>query len=255
MYELIHYSANRSKVVVNLLDIYQNPTVTNIPVSFHDERTGKPKYYFMHTMNSKSVPDTFLVDPLLTYTVVVHTLPSVKIPHVKADINTATTINANVNKGTLKVTWAGKKKNIQVANPMYAIRKSGENEILCLQSMDASQSLLEGDYELEIFTTAVTHLKDVKIKANAETNISLPYPGKVNIIKGKMMIGSIFSENEGMSKLIEDIDPQKDIESKILMPGNYTIILRPQGSTKAKDVQRREFKVESGLSTNVNFSR
>ncbi|MDL2315241.1 VWA domain-containing protein [Bacteroidales bacterium OttesenSCG-928-C19] len=255
LYELIHYSANRSKVVVNLLDVYNNPTVTNIPISFHDERTGKPKYYFMHTMNVKSQPDTFLVDPLLTYTMIIHSMPRIEIPKVKAFIDSTITLSAKVNNGSLRVTWAGKKKTIQQGNAEYVIRKAGESDILCPQSMEMAQNLLEGEYDLEIFTTPVTHLKNVQIKANAETNISLPYPGKVNIIKTKQMMGSVFSENDGETWLIGNLDPMKDVESMVLMPGNYTVVVRPQGSKKVKDTIRREFKVESGLSTNVNISK
>lgn len=255
LYELIHYSANRSKVVVNLQDVYNNPTVTNLPISFHDERNGKPKYYFMHTLSPNGLPDTFLVDPLLTYTMVIHSVPKIEASNVKANIDTAVTINAKVNNGSLKLVWAGKKKNIQQGNCMYVVRKSNDTEILSLNSMDVSHNLLEGEYDLEIFTTPVTHLKNINIKANAETSISLPYPGKVNIMKGKQLIGAIFSENEGKVEMIDNIDPLKDIESKILMPGSYTVILRPQNSTRVKDVIRREFKIESGLSTNVNISK
>ena len=66
---------NSTTAQVNLLDKNGNPTETNVPMSFYDAYSGILQYNFVHTMNSKGLPDTLTIDPVLSYTVVAHTVP------------------------------------------------------------------------------------------------------------------------------------------------------------------------------------
>jgi len=79
---VITQALNNTTAQVNLLDIKSQPTETNTSVTFYDQRSGAVAYNFMHTINSKGVPDTVQIDPLGMYRVTAHTLPSVSIDSV-----------------------------------------------------------------------------------------------------------------------------------------------------------------------------
>ena len=59
---VISHVLDNTSAQVNLLDDYNNPSETNIPISFYDNFTGKNKYNFVHTLNSSSLPDTLFID-------------------------------------------------------------------------------------------------------------------------------------------------------------------------------------------------
>jgi len=75
---IISRSLNPTSVQVNLLDAYGKPTETNVNMTFYDHLSGLPKYNFIHSFNNKGLPDTLDIDPLITYDIVVHTIPPVQ---------------------------------------------------------------------------------------------------------------------------------------------------------------------------------
>ncbi len=74
---VISQALNSTTMQVNLLDIYNQPTETNVNMTFYDQQSGKVKYNFIHTLNTKGNPDTLVIDPLPVYRIVVHTTPPV----------------------------------------------------------------------------------------------------------------------------------------------------------------------------------
>ncbi|HCQ29724.1 MAG TPA: von willebrand factor type a, partial [Flavobacteriales bacterium] len=75
---VISQAMNKTTVQVNLLDIYGNPTETNVNMTFYDHFSKQIRYNYVHTMNHRGNPDTIPLDPLGSYDLVVHTLPPVR---------------------------------------------------------------------------------------------------------------------------------------------------------------------------------
>ena len=80
---VISRALNPTSVQVNLLDVYHKPIETNVNMTFYDNVSGRIKYNFIHSLNSKGLPDTLEIDPLLTYDIVVHTIPQVRKDSVR----------------------------------------------------------------------------------------------------------------------------------------------------------------------------
>ena len=101
---VISQALNSTTAQVNLLDSYYNPTETNVPFTFYDNYSGKVKHNFVHTINHRGNPDTINLDPLLTYNLVVHTIPPVKKDSIKisAGIHNIIAIDAPQGKLVLK---------------------------------------------------------------------------------------------------------------------------------------------------------
>ena len=45
-------------------------------MSFYNDKNNELLYTYMHTLNRYQTPDTIALDPLYTYKLVVHTVPS-----------------------------------------------------------------------------------------------------------------------------------------------------------------------------------
>ena len=61
---VISQALNNTTLQVNLLDQAGNPTKTNVNMTFYDQSTGRMRYIYINTLNSKVNPDTFVIDPL-----------------------------------------------------------------------------------------------------------------------------------------------------------------------------------------------
>ncbi len=75
---VISRALNSTTAQVNLLDSKGMPSETDVNMTFFDHVSGKVKYNFVHTINYMGNPDTLIIDPLIKYDIVVHTLPAVK---------------------------------------------------------------------------------------------------------------------------------------------------------------------------------
>jgi Ca-activated chloride channel family protein len=80
---VISQALNATTAQVNLLDINGNPTETNVNLTFYDQFSGKVIYNYVHTMNHRGLPDTLILDHLITYRMRVNTIPPVVVENVK----------------------------------------------------------------------------------------------------------------------------------------------------------------------------
>ena len=80
---VISKALNKTSLQVNLLDLANRPTETNVNLTFINTNTGKVAENYIHTLNTKGVPDTLIIDAEITYQIIVNTLPPVTINSVK----------------------------------------------------------------------------------------------------------------------------------------------------------------------------
>jgi Ca-activated chloride channel family protein len=98
---VISQALHSTTAQVNLLDSYGNPTETNVNMTFYDRLSGKPRYNYYHTINNRGNPDTLILDPLLTYRLVVHTIPPVLVDSFRLNERAHTIIAVNAPQGEL----------------------------------------------------------------------------------------------------------------------------------------------------------
>src|SRR5678816_1065790 len=89
---VISQALNNTTMQVNLLDVNERPTETNVNMTFYSKLDGSVKYNFVHTMNSRGNPDTLTIDPLHTYKIVVHTITQVEKDSVRLTPGKHTTV-------------------------------------------------------------------------------------------------------------------------------------------------------------------
>lgn len=247
---VISQALNNTSLQVNLLDVYQRPTETNVGMTFYDMYSGVIRYNFVHTMNTKGNPDTLKVDPLATYRIVVHTIPPVFKDSVTVTPgkHTITGIDAPQGDLFLKLEGSNEYKNLQAI-----VRKSKSTATLHVQPFNTKERFLTGTYDLEILTTPRIHLFDVEISQSKTTTIEVPKPGLVHINANSSGYGTIYLEDKneliGTYRLNDSITR----ESVTLQPGRYRIIFRPKNSKESIYTIERSFRISSGSSTTVQL--
>ncbi len=191
---IISRALNPTTLQVNLLDIYDNPSETNVNMTFLDHVSGRIKYNLIHSMNSKGVPDTLEIDPLVTYDIIVHTIPSVRKDSIKLTSGTHNTVGIDVPQGYLAFRAKGR---AIVKDLPCIIRKKGEHKTINVQEFDQVDKYLTGLYEAEILCLPRIVSGDIEVRQNHTTTVEIPLPGIAVIQTTTKGYGSLYLENLG----------------------------------------------------------
>jgi len=249
---VISQALNSTTAQVNLLDEYGQPTETNVNMTFYDNFSGLIKHNFIHTLNNKGIPDTLVIDPLVDYDIVVHTIPPVGIDSVHLTPGKHTTVAINAAQGflNLKIDSYSKKFN----RLQCIVRKAGEMNTINVQNFDITEKYLTGLYDLEILCLPRIYVEDVEISQSHTTFIEIPNPGIAVIQKSTTGYGSLYVERGDKLELIYNFRNNKPKqESLVLQPGSYRAVFRSKYANRSFYTIEKRFKVESGITTNVKI--
>jgi Ca-activated chloride channel homolog len=242
---------NPTSVQVNLLDQHGNPTETNVNMTFYDENTGRIKYNYIHSLNSKGFPDTLEIDPLITYDIVVHTIPPVRKDSNRIISGRHNTIGIDAPQGNLAFKASG---NATLKYLPCLVRKTGSNEIINVQQFDQVEKYIIGKYEIEILCMPRITVKDVDIQQSYTTTVEIPMPGIAVIQTTTNGYGSVYLENKsGLTWLYNLKDSPQHQETLYLQPGSYRVVFRSKYSNKSYYTIDKPFTVESGQTVNVKL--
>ncbi len=248
---IISRTLNPTSVQVNLLDVYGNPTETNINMTFYDNFSGLPKYNFIHSFNSRGFPDTLDIDPLITYDIVVHTIPPVRKDSVKLNSGKHTIVGIDVPQGFLAFKSTG---NSTLKNLPCIIRKKGQSETINIQQFDQTEKYLTGSYDAEILCMPRIMVNDVEIRQSHTTTVEIPLPGIAVIQKSTNGYGSLYLEDKNQMVWLYNLrDNQQQQETLYLQPGNYRVVFRSKYSNKSTYTTEKSFKVEPGQTVNLKL--
>jgi Ca-activated chloride channel family protein len=249
---VISRALNPTTIQVNLIDSYGRPTETNINMSFYDHVSGKLKYNFIHTMNVMGLPDTMIVDPLVTYDLVVHTVPPVRADSIFITPGKHNIIPVNAPQGMLNLTT--ETQGNLARGLQCIIRRDGSYKTINVQEFGKIQKYLTGIYDLEVLSLPRMIIEDVKIKQNHTTRVAIPLPGIAVIQKNAKGYGGIYLEKDGRLEWVYSFrEDQSQQESLILMPGVYHVIFRSKYVDRAMYTIDKKFEVVSGHTENVKL--
>lgn len=248
---VISQALNSTTAQVNLLDINGDPTESNVNMTFSDHFSGKIIYNFIHTINHRGVPDTLVLDHLVTYDMRVHTLPPVDVKDFKVYVGKHTVIAADCPQGTLLVKVDG---SSQYRGLQYLIRQSGKMETLNIQEINKEEKYLVGKYDLEVPILPRLNIDGVKIDQSTTTTVTIPRPGILNLLKGAPGFGSIYVVRSNTDQeWVCNLDPNVKNETLVLQPGSYRVVYRAQNARQILFTINRRFEIKSGSSVAVNL--
>ena len=248
---IISRALNPTTMQINLLDIYGKPTETNVNMTLYDNVSGKIKYNFIHSFNARGFPDTLDIDPLLTYTIMVHTIPPVHKDSVKLTPGKHTTIGIDAPQGYLTFR-AGVNSTLKYL-PVI-IRRNGTSATINVQQFDQIEKYLCGMYDIEVLCLPRIIQKEVEIMQSQTTTVEIPLPGIVVIQRATNGYGSVYLEDKsGLTWLYNLRDTPQQQETLYLQPGAYRVVFRSKFVNKASYTIEKSFRVEPGQTINVKL--
>ncbi|MFO7615447.1 MAG: VWA domain-containing protein [Bacteroidales bacterium] len=243
---------NPTSTQVNLLDAHNRPTETNVNMTFFDNFTGKIRYNFIHTMNSFGLPDTLFIDPLLTYNIVVHTIPPVRVDSIRLNPGMHSIIPVNVPQGFLHL-----KMNTQstvLKSLKCIIRRDGSMETINVQDIEHPVKYITGTYHIEVLSLPRLYIDDIKIEQSHTTTVDIPVPGIVVVQKPSRGYGGLYIERDGKLELVHNLrDTGQSQESLVIMPGQYRAVFRSRFHDRSIFTIERSFEIKSGITTNIRL--
>jgi Ca-activated chloride channel family protein len=242
---------NTTTAQVNLLDIKGKPTETDVNMTFYDAASGKMKNNIIHTINHRGNPDTLYLDPLVTYRIVIHTLPPIIIDTAFVTAGKHTIIAASAPQGYLELTSPGR---IEFSNLQAIIRENGKMETLNFQKINEKEKYIVGKYDIEIPTLPKIHLEDTEILQSHTTFVEIPRPGIVTFLSYTSGFGSVYIDKGEDVEWIINLNPDQKNQSLVMLPGNYTVVYRSRSSKSVMNTVIKEFSVSSGTSIAIDLN-
>jgi len=259
LYNIFHLSGKKTKVVLNMLDAGGNLYETEHPVAFYDHRTGVSRHNTIYSIDTRLVPDTMLMDPLMTYDMTIFTNPPLRREAMQFSIDRVNDIDITVREGTLKVIYSGQRPQWQQPAVDVIVRHDDSGERVATLSAGTSHDatsvlLLAGRYDIEVQTLPVTVLRNVEVRGSASTELSIPMPGMLQLTKPKgITTGAIFRLDDGQVEFATELNPSTIGERLLLQPGQYELVIHPQSTTRYDQVETRRFIIESSQTTKIQF--
>ena len=182
---------------------------------FYKSGTKELKYTIVHTINRYGNPDTLIIDPSISYDLVVNTIPKIIKPRIKLNRHVHNTINVDAPQGYIEFKGTSKSK-LNVTLPriyMKANVKQGKTAILTIKS-----------------------------------------PGNFTYQFSKGLSAQLFIvDSQGALNWVCNFDPNIKSGDLILQPGTYKVVYRELTNKSSVYTQEKNFKIASNKTTNIKI--
>lgn len=247
---VISQALNTTSAQVNLIDIAQRPTESDVAVIFFDQLSGKVRYNMIHTLNNKGNPDTLALDHLGRYRVVARTIPPASADSVELVPGKHNHIGIDAPQGYLQIHSKGN----AYKREKVLVKRAGDPKTINVQFMGTNEKYLVGRYDLEIPVFPLIFLRDVEIRQSYTTTVEIPEPGMIHISSRQPGYGSLFKLSEnGNQEWVLNIRSGLTQQEYHLQPGRYRIIFRLANMQSTIYTQVKDFTIRSGISEVVEF--
>lgn len=248
---VIDQAVNNTTAQINLNDITHKPTETNVAYTLYDQKTGKEKYHFMHTMNKYNAPDTVNIDPLSTYRIVVHTIPQVVKENITLKPGVHNIIEVDAPQGFLEIKIKNNPKAFAVIPSI--VRLKGEMNTLYVQQINQQEKYLVGNYDLEILTLPRLYINNVSIKQSEVNRVEIPAPGLLRLSYYQNGFASIYVLENGKETFVCNTNAELKAQDIGLLPGKYKIVYRNKKKQKTYYTVEKTFTIQSTQTTSINL--
>ncbi len=250
--KILKQSLETTTVSVELLDQDKQPTETNVNVTFTNSVTKAALYDFVHFRDAQGRPDSVIVDAVLSYDVVVNTIPPVAQRNVTFEGGKHNVISIQAPQGTLALKQPSHSE--YASGVSVLVRPAGKGNLINVQPFAQTEKYLAGNYDLEVLTLPKTYFRNVTVTPGETTELSLPGPGLLNINFVKQGIGSLYQLNDqGRQRWVMDFDPKETRVTTAIQPGKYKLVFRDEDAFGSKYTEAKEFQIKTGSTANIKF--
>ena len=250
---IISHVIHKTTAQVSLLDAHEKASETNVVYTLHDATSNSLYYQYVHTMNTRGLPDTLLLDPIPVYKAKVYTIPQVWSDSVSLAQGKHTIIPANTPQGKLVFKTKEQINRSKYSNLPVIIRLAGNPNTLNVQNFFREEIYLAQKFDAEILCLPRILLKDIEVKPNQTTYIEVSEPGTVEFLNADNGSGALFTLKNGNEiEWIYNFKPNSKNLRLMLQPGTYRSIFRANSSNTTTDTKVVDFQVEAGRIIKVN---
>ena len=248
----IQQTLDQTTVSVELLDQQNKPTITNVNVTFINNVTKEPVYDFVHYRDRQGRPDSVEIDAVLSYDLMVNTIPGILKKSIKIIPGKHNVLTVNAPQGQLSVLQPGHteyKKGVKII-----VRKHEQRKMLHVQNINVKENYLIGKYDLEILTLPKIILRGVEVEQGKLNEIKIPNPGVMNLYANVKGFGSLYAiDKDGRQSWVRNLDRNKTRFTMAIQPGDYKLVFRAENAFGSKYTTIKRFTIESGTTTNIKL--
>jgi len=250
--DALFQSLGETTVSVELMDNDNQPRETNVNVSFINHFTQNSAFEFVHYRDEFGRPDTVEIDPVLSYDIIVNTIPSVRKNNVEIIPGQHNVIRIKSPQGNVKIQQPGHSEYKD--GVLALVKKSNSKEILTTFTIPGGEKLLTGDYDIECTTLPRAVFNNVKITQGETINLKIEQPGVVNFVATSRGIGSIYQIHaDGTQSWIYNLNPDVLRNTLAIQPGLYKIVFRSENARGSKFTSINKFEIKPGSSFNIRL--
>ena len=248
---VLEQALHNTTVEVNLLDDNNEPTITDVPLSFTDLRTGANHPQVVHSLGYKNSTDTFYLDPVPTYRLTLHTLPSKGMDSIRLTPGKHNVISVgDMTQGILTPQFPNTRRN-DYGNLSVDLYENGECISFYSMNIGTSVKVLSGFYDAIFHTTPPTLVENIEVADGTPTEITISSPGSLMLQSSASGYGSIVD-----ALTLENVVqlPFGNPSGRYtLQPGTYTVIFRARQAGSSKYSIQSTFTIKSGSTLNLNL--
>ena len=234
---------------VNLNDIELNPTETDVSMLFYKSGTKELKYTIVHTINRYGNPDTLIIDPSISYDLVVNTIPKIIKSRIKLKRHVHNTIDVNAPQGFIEFKGTSKSK----LNVLCRVTESSNDQSINVQKISSRDKYIVGHYNVEILTLPRIYMK-ANVKQGKTAILTIKSPGNFIYQFTKGVSAQLFVvDPKGALNWVCNFDPNIKSGDLILQPGTYKIVYRELTNKSSVNTQEQNFKIASNKTTNIKI--
>ena len=247
---ILKKASGLTKMQVHLLDIAKKPTETNVTMTLINETSSEIIGNYVHTLNNGINTDTFYLDPVNTYKLIVHTIPEVQVAGIQLKPRINNIIKVNTPQGFLQLqtTDGNVFKDVKCI-----VNKSGNSKTLHVQNIYEKEKYIVGLYDIEVLTIPRTYFVNIEITQSTLTALNVAKPGLLTLILPSVGFGGIYIKQKNSEPFLVCNLAGKDKLTIQLQPGEYTIVHRPAQTKSMSFSVVKELKVESDKSYNIRM--
>lgn len=250
--DALFQSLEETTVSVELLGIDGQPNETNVNVSFINHFTQTSAFEFVHYRDQDGQPDSVEIDPVLSYDIIVNTIPPVRKYNVDITAGQHNVISIQSPQGYIKIEQPG---HSEYKDGVFAlVKKSNNKDILTTFPIPGGEKLLVGQYDIECTTLPRTKFKNLGVNQHETKNLIIEQPGVVNFVSTSKGIGSIYQiHDDGSQTWIHNLNPNILRNTLAIQPGVYKVVFRSEDAKGSKFTSINEFRIKPGSSFNIRL--
>jgi Ca-activated chloride channel family protein len=249
--EIVTQALSETTVSVELQDAQGRATETNVNMTFLNSLTGQPEYNYVHYQSQEGKPDMLDIDALITYDLVVNTVPAVVERNISIQPGRHNVIRVKAPQGVLHLRQDGPSPYGSLS---AIVKQQGAGQTLHVQTFGEQQKYLAGLYDLEILTLPRIYLQGVELKQGQTNTITIPPPGQLAIASEMKGYGSIYlMEEDGRQRWLSNLPEENSKITMALQPGNYRLVYRIKTAQASRFTDIKDFSIKSGATTTVKI--